>query len=1383
MKKVLVALLIVGCLPAFALIGPVLMDIMAKRAPNELIPVDVVFVKQMDAQLLRDAVDDLPRSRKRVEVARILQAFSAEHQKEILHFLKQMEQQGKVNTIKSFWINNAIYCLANREVIEVLAKHSAIRYVDYDIIEVKLELPQLPVVPDITREIAWGVLKIRAEQVWPLGFTGQGIVVGLIDTGVNYNHQDLADHMWTDSNYPYHGWNFELNNNNPIDEHGHGSHTAGSIASDGTAGSQCGVAPDAQVMALRVRNVADTLGENLIWEAMQFVVSPPASPGNGGDVISMSMGWQYQWNPRRAIWRTNCDNVGAAGIVMIIAAGNERGVNTPPDACRCPGDVPPPWWNPQNGATGALSDVVSIGATDINDQIASFSSPGPVTWQNIPPFNDYTYPPGLVRPDVSAPGVDVKSCSHTSNTGYTIMSGTSMATPHTAGLVALMLSKKPDLTLLEIDSILEITAVDLGPAGKDNDFGAGRIDAFNAITAVQIDAHNIAALNFLIPEPKTEELITIQPQIRFLNSGIFDENNIPVHCEIRLGATPIYTNSQIIPSLPQGNLTTVTFADFNVGVCGSHYNAVAYSTLAQDTIYYDDTTSLDFVAARIYEVPTPGCDAWKYPNADSGTLPIPMDPNWILATVAEVQQISTLDTSWWATAGAVDTAHQDLQLYGFQLDVPDTLIEELTVEWWGHHGNPPHDRCALYLWNDQVNTWSRRVTAIDVTNDVLLFATLLSDSAGMFINDSDYFYTSTGADVYVKACCPLLFTHNENEHIFIGDILAGCDLGMWIDRVLGVNLYFPPDYDEYTTIDADYLKNSQGVYKLTINEMLQEVTYLDEVGLLVIDHPAEYDVYSEQGLLCPGKQGLTIHSGIKQPLQAALDEKGKDVLYTLEAEDRMYVPFERSGITGFAKPFSVILDVGTLSDPGSAVLCMYGSTRFQDSDEISQASDIYEAREHGMRLQNPKVEIISSSGKWKKVASCGIPAGHKKLVTYSLYNEDGTIFETDDHRLRISFAGEVYLDHAWVTMKAGTYRLTELNAQSANLGFYGYAQYFSEDGKYPGDFDYATRVHRDYANIVGYYTKYGDVLPLLNHADNKFVVMHHGDEVELEFSADELPDLPIGWTRDFIFTSKGFYKMARPGRAYAYSVEPLPFYGMREDLSANGVGYYPYDPSPGLFGTLLGRLYAKIVFDYPFSFRDALAVVKTHLFGNVKRSYENDQDLVEYRQKWNTRQISEYYPAWYADLPPHKNLESVPLHETDGVWTSQLVSLGVPFGEHSLHSNYVRVWVVTTVPVGVEEKPGTAPNMLNLTISYPNPFYRGTNIQYAHPVKDDVKLSIYDANGRLIRQLIDQIQDSGTYSIRWDGCDKRGNTLPSGIYFIKFEVGEFNITKKAVLLK
>ena len=177
------------------------------------------------------------------------------------------------------------------------------------------------------------------------------------------------------------GWDVEFGDNNPDDNNSHGSHVAGTVAGDGTSGTQAGMAPDAQIMVLRVGlTFAD---EPDVWEAMQYAAD------NGADSISMSLGWPHGQNPDRATWRNNCENTIDLGTAMVIAAGNE-GSGNEPDNIRTPGDVP---------------RIISVGATDCSDNIASFSSRGPVSWENVAPYNAHPYPPGLVKPDVSAPGV------------------------------------------------------------------------------------------------------------------------------------------------------------------------------------------------------------------------------------------------------------------------------------------------------------------------------------------------------------------------------------------------------------------------------------------------------------------------------------------------------------------------------------------------------------------------------------------------------------------------------------------------------------------------------------------------------------------------------------------------------------------------------------------------------------------------------------------------------------------------------------------------------------------------------------------------------------------------------------------------------------------
>ncbi|MFQ5905208.1 MAG: S8 family serine peptidase, partial [bacterium] len=576
---------------ARGVMGPDLRRIVRSAEEGEFIPVNVVLREQADPARLASLVRDMDPKTRRINVVSELKQFSREKQEGVLAYLELASDRGLAAAVKPFWLVNAIHMEAAREVIDDVLLMDEVWYVESDLLRGD---PFPTIRSDMTApaaDTAWGVLKISAHLVWLDGYTGDGVVVSVIDTGVNWHHVDLADHLWTDPSYPNHGWDFLGDDNDPMDTNGHGTHCAGTVAGDGTAGSQTGVAPDAQIMALRVRTVADSMAENQVWAAMQFAVSPPLSPDNGGHVISMSLGWRYAWGPRRATWRTNCTNVGLAGVPMIVAAGNERGLDPPPNDLRCPGDVPPPWRNPDQ-VMGGLSDVISIGATTISDNYASFSSQGPVAW-NIDPFFDYAYPPGLLKPDVSAPGDNIKSLAYNNNNGYLDgWSGTSMATPHVAGTVALMLQKNPLLSPAEVDEILETTALDLGPGGKDNDYGAGRIQAYQAVDATWPPDRPNVRYSSIVYDDTTggngdgvfDPWETVDAYITLDNNGGADAESVLVVIRSADTLLVIQDSSSSYPDIPMGenrrNDTAFVFSADPATPEGYMADATAHITVA-----------------------------------------------------------------------------------------------------------------------------------------------------------------------------------------------------------------------------------------------------------------------------------------------------------------------------------------------------------------------------------------------------------------------------------------------------------------------------------------------------------------------------------------------------------------------------------------------------------------------------------------------------------------------------------------------------------------------------------------------------------------------------------------------------------------------------------
>lgn len=462
--------------------GPSLQERLSKASPAQKLPVIIALKEQADNTALERACAGMTKEERWAYVVSELKWLSETTQRDLLSYLAREEGAGKVSKVRRFWIVNAIFCEATPEMIRALAARSEVWFADYDRIHTPniLNADRSGQGPPRVNTVDWPAKKVGADSVWTLlGITGNNVIVGHIDTGCNYNHLDLATHMWSSSAYPHYGWNFELSNDDPIDQNGHGTSLTGYVASDGTAGDTCGMAPRSRTMVCRVAATADTIAENQIWAAMQFCLAPPLDSTNHAHLIITSLGWVYSWGPRLALWRQSVTNVADAGLPFIASAGSE-GTGNEPYNLRCPGSVPGPWHHPAE-QNGGRSGAITIGCTDANDNIASFSSQGPVTWDTVSPYNDYTYPPGLLKPDLCAPGVNVTSCDYSNNSGYVTKSGTSWSTAYIAGVAALMLEKNPALLPWQVDSILQMTVRPLGTQPKNNTFGTGRVSAYQAV--------------------------------------------------------------------------------------------------------------------------------------------------------------------------------------------------------------------------------------------------------------------------------------------------------------------------------------------------------------------------------------------------------------------------------------------------------------------------------------------------------------------------------------------------------------------------------------------------------------------------------------------------------------------------------------------------------------------------------------------------------------------------------------------------------------------------------------------------------------------------------------------------------------------------------------
>ncbi|MBO5848156.1 MAG: S8 family serine peptidase [Bacteroidales bacterium] len=488
MRKLVFTLMIVlsFCSLGFAqnVIEPELQNALNQKG-DEMISVNIILKSQMDSEKLKAcAAKATDKHVRRNIMIDELKLFSEKEQQEIMSILKAEAKSNRVADIKGHWMTNYINCTTTRDVIYLLAQHPDVMMIGYNQEKYLLWDEKAEKIEASREELTENITMVNADDVWAMGYTGDGVVVAVIDTGVNYEHVDVADHLWDGgAEFPHHGYNTYYNNNDPMDKFGHGSHCAGTVCGDGTSGTKTGMAPNATLMCVKALSDSGSGTVDHINNGMEWAIEHQA------DVLSLSLGIPNSTTTERTILRRTCVNALNLGIVAAIACGNEGNMQWQapiPNNVRVPGSCPPPWLHPDQADVnpGELSCAVSVGAVKYNDVAADFSSHGPVTWQETE-FADYAYSPGigLIRPDVCAPGEGIISLDFSTNTGHIGMNGTSMAAPCVAGIMALMLEKKADLTPAEICMILETTGVKLTDK-KDNVTGSSRVDALAAIEAI-----------------------------------------------------------------------------------------------------------------------------------------------------------------------------------------------------------------------------------------------------------------------------------------------------------------------------------------------------------------------------------------------------------------------------------------------------------------------------------------------------------------------------------------------------------------------------------------------------------------------------------------------------------------------------------------------------------------------------------------------------------------------------------------------------------------------------------------------------------------------------------------------------------------------------------
>lgn len=396
----------------------------------------------------------------------------------------------------------------------------------------------------------------------------------------------------------------------------------------------------------------------------------------------------------------------------------------------------------------------------------------------------------------------------------------------------------------------------------------------------------------------------------------------------------------------------------------------------------------------------------------------------------------------------------------------------------------------------------------------------------------------------LSGSCPMIFTWNGKDFQFVTDVLGVAPLG----ASSGDGAYFPVDHDEYVQIPEGALAAKQGEYEVRITEELHEVSYLDQVRLIAVDHPGDVEIFTNDKFKSPPFPEFRLFGARRRVYpKAARDQRGHDVLPALLHRDGVWPDAFTRAYDGTAEMHRLDLDFGKAAASGHATLILNGWVDWADGSTFLAAAQASKAG-----LVMPYLQVKDAAGKWQTVIEeMGMPSGKPKTIAVDLTGK----FLSSSREVRIVTNLCVYWDEIFLSEDdAPPTVLSAMDAASADLHYRGFSHPVIDELRgQPERFDYGKVEPASQWNPTpGLYTRYGDVRELIDGIDDKLVIMGSGDEVTLKFSGAALPALHPGWKRDFLLLVDGWAKDADPNTAYSRSVEPLPFHAMSS---------YPYPAS------------------------------------------------------------------------------------------------------------------------------------------------------------------------------------------------------------------------------
>jgi subtilisin family serine protease len=417
-------------------IAPRLETTLTSLEEEEMVSVIVTLTDQADLSRIPGA----SRAARLEGVIRALQALANASQQQIEAFLAARAAQGLVSRVETFWVFNGLSVTATPAVIQELAARDDVARITPDDIQIAPTQGESLAEPNLS--------VVNAPALWNLGLYGQEIVVASMDSGVDVAHADLTSRWRGGSN----SWfdPYGEHPDTPTDLSGHGTRTMGVMVGGDAGGTSIGVAPGAQWIAAKIFDDRGDSTATAIHQAFQWLLDPDKDPATADAPHVVNNSWTFGYPGCDLEFELDLQALRAAGILSVFSAGNG-------------GPYPETSYSPANNPS-----ALAVGATDDSDSLYAYSSRGPSSCGEAE----------SIFPELVAPGVGIRTTDLHGT--YADATGTSLAAPHVAGGLALLLSAFPELTDAEQQDALTGTPVDLGATGPDNDFGYGRLDLLAA---------------------------------------------------------------------------------------------------------------------------------------------------------------------------------------------------------------------------------------------------------------------------------------------------------------------------------------------------------------------------------------------------------------------------------------------------------------------------------------------------------------------------------------------------------------------------------------------------------------------------------------------------------------------------------------------------------------------------------------------------------------------------------------------------------------------------------------------------------------------------------------------------------------------------------------